>query len=84
MNNDKLIYSDAHAIVQKTALVEENLKTSDNINSGGPRPLNVLMVGIDSISRLNLIRAMPDTYNYLQDNDWFELRGYNKVSSKIL
>lgn len=43
------------------------------------RPLSVLMLSIDSVSRLNLIRSMPQTYRNLVDNQWFELQGYNKV-----
>lgn len=43
------------------------------------RPLSVLMLGIDSISRLNLIRAMPHTAQHLFDTGWMELKGYNKV-----
>lgn len=43
------------------------------------RPLSVLMLGIDSISRLNLIRAMPNVAQHLYDTGWFELKGYNKV-----
>lgn len=43
------------------------------------RPLSVLMLGIDSVSRLNLIRAMPHTAQHLFDTGWMELKGYNKV-----
>lgn len=43
------------------------------------KPPSVLMIGIDSISRTHLIRAMPQTTQYLYDNDWFELSGFNKV-----
>lgn len=38
------------------------------------------MLSIDSISRLNLIRAMPKTAQHLYDSGWFELQGYNKVN----
>lgn len=44
------------------------------------RPLSVLMLSIDSVSRLNLLRAMPKTAQHLTDNGWHELQGYNKVS----
>lgn len=37
------------------------------------------MLSIDSVSRLNFIRSMPQTYKSLHDNEWFELQGYNKV-----
>lgn len=42
--------------------------------------LNVLMIGIDSISRLNLIRTMPKTITYLKKISAFEFLGYNKVA----
>ncbi|MGR0295442.1 DUF229 domain-containing protein, partial [Klebsiella pneumoniae] len=41
--------------------------------------MSVLLIGIDSISRLNLIRTMPKTVKYLDSNGWVDLRGYNKV-----
>lgn len=37
------------------------------------------MLGIDSISRLNLLRAMPATAQHLYDTGWFEMKGYNKM-----
>jgi hypothetical protein len=45
------------------------------------RPLNVLMMGIDSMSRLNLMRTMPKTYMYVKESPWFyEMQGHHKVS----
>ncbi|XP_008203577.1 uncharacterized protein LOC100121316 isoform X1 [Nasonia vitripennis] len=41
--------------------------------------LSVLMLGIDSVSRLNFHRSMPATRAYFEDRGWFELRGYNKM-----
>ncbi|XP_049822339.1 uncharacterized protein LOC109599737 isoform X2 [Aethina tumida] len=43
------------------------------------RPLNVLIVGLDAVSRLNLHRQMPKTVGYLKEIDAVELLGYNKV-----
>lgn len=40
---------------------------------------SVLFFGIDSISRLNLIRTMPETVNYLKQKDWLGLEGYTKM-----
>lgn len=46
-----------------------------------PKNLNVLIIGIDSISRLNLLRQMPRTIEYVQQNlSAFEFLGYNKVA----
>ena len=78
----KTVYYNAHAIVRR----KENMqKVFDNFKTLYPenRPLSVLMVGIDSVSRLNLIRAMPMTAQHLYDTGWFELKGYNKVSHVI-
>lgn len=76
----KTVYYNAHAIVRR----KENMqKIFDNFKTLYPenRPLSVLMLGIDSVSRLNLIRAMPMTAQHLYDTGWFELKGYNKVRS---
>lgn len=73
--NRKLIYSNAHAIVRK----KRPDKTEQNSQKLVRKPISVLMMGIDSISRLNLLRAMPITAQHLYDTGWFELKGYNKV-----
>ncbi|KAG5678026.1 hypothetical protein PVAND_007734 [Polypedilum vanderplanki] len=74
----KTIYYNAHAIVRRKLQMQ---KIFDNFNTLYPneRPLSVLMLGIDSVSRLNLIRAMPNTAQHLYDTGWFELKGYNKI-----
>ncbi|XP_019866857.2 uncharacterized protein LOC109595871 [Aethina tumida] len=43
-------------------------------------PLNVLIVGLDAVSRLNLHRQMPKTVDYLHRIGSIELLGYNKVA----
>lgn len=50
--------------------------TDSNTNSNSP---SILMIGIDSVSRVNLMRSMPRTAKYLYENNWFEMAGYNKV-----
>lgn len=58
--------------------IRKRLNMYEERNRSG-KPLSVLMLGIDSISRLNFIRAMPKTAQYVYDNEWFEMSGYNKV-----
>ncbi|XP_053672941.1 uncharacterized protein LOC128723248 [Anopheles nili] len=73
----KAIYTNVHALVRPQQSVRERM---DRFNGRTEkRPLSVLMIGIDSISRLNLIRAMPHTAQHLYDTGWFELKGYNKI-----
>lgn len=40
---------------------------------------NVIILGIDNVSRMNFHRTMPKTVNYLLENGAIELKGYNKV-----
>lgn len=40
---------------------------------------NVLVLGIDAVSRLNFYRTMPNTANYLRKKGAVEFKGYNKV-----
>lgn len=74
----KTVYSNAHAIVRRKP---QMVKIFDSFKTLYPteKPLSILMLGIDSISRLNLIRSMPQTAQHLYDSGWFELKGYNKV-----
>lgn len=43
------------------------------------KPLNVLIIGIDAVSRLNFHRQMPTTLEFLKNISAVELLGYNKV-----
>lgn len=73
-----VVYQDAHAIIQPKKSVEKKLAN----NSNGTK-LSVLLMGIDSISRLNLIRGMPETYNHLESSGWLEMRGFNKIGDNV-
>lgn len=77
-SGNKLVYNNLHAVVRDRPDVRGRL-TKHKEKSLTNRPLSVFMFGIDSVSRLNFIRSMPKTYNYVHDNKWFELLGYNKV-----
>lgn len=81
----KLIYTNGHATVPERKQIRQRLnnwkKKGGQID--GQRAPSVLMIGIDTVSRLNLKRAMPKTYEYLQSSGWFELAGYNKVRKDV-
>jgi Protein of unknown function (DUF229) len=79
----KVVYYNAHAIVRRRMQMQKTFDTFKNLYPND-RPLSVLMLGIDSVSRLNLIRAMPNTAQHLYDTGWFELRGYNKVQGDFI
>ncbi|KAK5644324.1 hypothetical protein RI129_005624 [Pyrocoelia pectoralis] len=71
---DQVVYKNVHFVVTITDEIKTKLQKSENETH-----LSVALVGIDSVSRLNMIRSLPYTYNYLQENDWIEFRGYNKI-----
>ncbi|KAL9902788.1 uncharacterized protein LOC119631943 isoform X2 [Glossina fuscipes] len=79
--NRKQIYRNGHPLMPERPDIRERLSAWKRYDKTHNRkkPPNVLMIGIDSISRINLIRAMPKTAQYLYDNEWFELSGYNKI-----
>ncbi|XP_031636443.1 uncharacterized protein LOC116349218 isoform X2 [Contarinia nasturtii] len=74
----RTVYKNAHAIIRERSNIRKRLNNFKE-KSKNNRPLSVLMLSIDSVSRLNLIRAMPKTAQHLYDTGWFELQGYNKI-----
>jgi hypothetical protein len=54
--------------------IESNNDSHQNLSS-----YNVIVMGIDAISRLNFYRTMPKTLSYLRTKGAIELLGYNKV-----
>ncbi|KAK3100001.1 hypothetical protein FSP39_013317 [Pinctada imbricata] len=81
---DKLMYTNFYCTViekpdserRKTALQESSRKKHPNIEN-----FNVLLIGIDSVSRLNSIRYMNKTRSFLLNTlNATELIGYNKVA----
>ncbi|CAG9772190.1 unnamed protein product [Ceutorhynchus assimilis] len=76
-NSQRLIYENVHTSVITTRNVQEKMHLFDNSSS---KPISVLLIGIDSVSRLNFIRALPNTHRYVEDNGWIPLKGYNKMA----
>ncbi|KAG8289507.1 hypothetical protein J6590_102914 [Homalodisca vitripennis] len=71
------VYENVHATpvrIRKTK--KYSMLSEDNVN--------VLLLGFDSMSRLNLYRTMPKTVNYLHAQGWTEMVGYNKVGDNTL
>lgn len=64
-------------------IVEKKMVPPIKVNktTNHPDKFSVLFFGIDSISRLNLMRTMPLTYKYLNSKpkEWIDLEGYTKM-----
>ncbi|PVD34583.1 hypothetical protein C0Q70_05859 [Pomacea canaliculata] len=82
--SDGVIATNFHAFVLPKEEVERRcrLKHRKHLQRHRPREvLNVLMVGVDSVSRLNFMRQMPRTRDFLlHELDAVEMLGYNKVA----
>ncbi|XP_060841555.1 uncharacterized protein LOC132922196 isoform X1 [Rhopalosiphum padi] len=75
-NGDKLkstVYKDIHAMV-----IDKGQRRFRNADI--PDKPSVLIISIDSLSRLNLIRSMPITYRLLETHGFMSLEGYTKVA----
>ncbi|XP_077296477.1 uncharacterized protein LOC143918426 [Arctopsyche grandis] len=68
------IYKDFHSFVMIKNIAEDVSATKRNEYS-----YNVLVLGIDAVSRLNFHRTMPKTLKILKSMGAIEFRGYNKV-----
>lgn len=68
------IYHDAHAVVIPSTKVLNKIKKTKSRKAP-----SVLLIGIDSISRLNLIRSMPETYKFVSNNGWYDMKAFNKI-----
>ena len=79
-----LLYANFHAFIHKKPSVEKRCRKA-NRRSRRQRHLkenlNLIIVGVDSVSRLNFMRQMSDTRRFLLHNlSAIELKGYNKVA----
>ncbi|XP_043252164.1 uncharacterized protein LOC122397216 [Colletes gigas] len=78
----KPFYQNVHAVmgVEK---VRDRLRRNGNQSTATgelSRKLSVLVMGIDSVSRLNFLRSAPSVDKYLRETGWVHLDGYNKMA----
>ncbi|XP_076266478.1 uncharacterized protein LOC143200082 isoform X15 [Rhynchophorus ferrugineus] len=73
-SSSKMVYENVHT----TYLIDDKVKKK-MIKYNNTRPLSVLLIGIDSISRLNFARSLPKTLKYIEERKWISLKGYNKM-----
>ncbi|XP_063698162.1 uncharacterized protein LOC134829096 [Culicoides brevitarsis] len=79
-----VIYKNAHAMLRRKPEVHKRIEEKLSNRKTIRKPINVLLIGVDSISRINLLRLMPKTAQHLHDSGWMELKGYNKIDSNTL
>ncbi|XP_068621495.1 uncharacterized protein [Battus philenor] len=77
VSRSKIIYEQFYLFTPKKPFLSyKEDSTEAPINQSG---YNVIVMGIDAISRLNFYRTMPKTLSYLKKKGAIELFGYNKV-----
>ncbi|XP_034472053.1 uncharacterized protein LOC117779844 [Drosophila innubila] len=73
-NSSRIVQQDAFPLVQV------NNKTKCSERQPSRRQPSVILLGLDSISRINFQRTMPRTAEFVSQVGWFEMEGYNKVA----
>lgn len=73
-NEKKVQQNQVFSMVNKK---KSDLKTKIKPPDGERWP-SILILGIDTMSRINFPRVMPRTYDFVK-KDWLEMEGYNKV-----
>ncbi|XP_076625546.1 uncharacterized protein LOC143343961 isoform X1 [Colletes latitarsis] len=77
--DNEVIYKDYHAFLPRFRSVEQKYEKTRTAGSKSDH-LSLLIVGLDSVSRLNFHRMMPRTVQALQDLEAVEMLGYTKVA----
>lgn len=76
-DTNAIVYRDYHAFPQRKEKVEERCRTRNTMDN--KNRLSILVVGLDSISRLNFHRTMPNSVKALKSMEAIEMLGYTKV-----
>ncbi|XP_013181958.1 PREDICTED: uncharacterized protein LOC106128213 [Papilio xuthus] len=66
------IYEDAYLLLKK-------LNTLEKISNENEESWNVLIVGMDTMSRARAYATMPQTVTHFHKHKWLDFRGYQKV-----
>ncbi|KAK0090381.1 hypothetical protein PV326_004149, partial [Microctonus aethiopoides] len=77
----RIIYENIHAIVNslKIQRSENKFASMNDKFHHDHKKMSILILGLDSVSRLNFLRSLPNTDKYLRETGWFNLKGYNKI-----
>ncbi|XP_030377707.1 uncharacterized protein LOC115626465 [Scaptodrosophila lebanonensis] len=69
------VQEDAFSFVQDK-LTPERIKRYAKERERKP---SVLIMGLDSVSRINFRRTMPNMFKFVNEQGWHEMQGFNKV-----
>ncbi|KAK0171104.1 hypothetical protein PV328_008865 [Microctonus aethiopoides] len=75
----KVLYENIHSIINPNKINTRQNNTEPINNLDNHKKMSILLLGVDSVSRLNFIRSLPRTEKYMRETGWFSLNGYNKM-----
>ncbi|XP_008545568.1 uncharacterized protein LOC103569827 [Microplitis demolitor] len=75
----KVMYENIHAIVNPKRVKDRFQNVSLNNTDTENKKISIFVLGINGISRLNFMRSLPKTAEFLQQKGWINLVGYNKI-----
>ena len=83
-NNGEIIYGNVHTQIEKKTKNYIGVNIKDRTKERSDQ-LNVISLGIDSVSRLNFLRHCPKVHDYItKDLGGLALEGFNKVADNTL
>ncbi|XP_063366681.1 uncharacterized protein LOC134655154 [Cydia amplana] len=75
----RVICGDNETVFDTFLIFAREKEAGNDVKAQKDLPYNVLILGIDSVSRLNFHRTMPKTAAFIKYLDAVELYGYNKI-----
>ncbi|XP_078045992.1 uncharacterized protein LOC144474710 [Augochlora pura] len=81
-SSGKMIYRNVHAVIGLEKVHDRFQRNETAVTTVEPlsRKLSILMMGIDSVSRLNFLRSAPNTEKFLRETGFVRMDGYNKMA----
>lgn len=77
-DNPKQLYRNVFFLVQEKVAVRKRFARFKSVTES-PRAPSVLILGVDSLGRINLQRSMPKVFKFLKDNHFYDMKGFNKI-----
>ncbi|XP_066974616.1 uncharacterized protein [Macrobrachium rosenbergii] len=79
--NNTAFYNNAHFFIQPRRATQKRKAFKEKHGERSDEQLSVIFLGTDAVSRGNLRRHMPKTFQYLRENlHVIDLQGFNKVA----
>ncbi|KAF6209146.1 hypothetical protein GE061_014890 [Apolygus lucorum] len=73
-------YTNMHAFIGNKVEVRRKMEAQNKARKRNKaRKMSIMILGLDSMSRLNMMRTMPKTVEYLRQFGWYNMKGLTKM-----